>query len=719
MKLHYLSGCAPTPLAHYLKALGVLRLVSEQLDPEARGFWKDDEFVLVSRFTEGELLDFFRNRYEPTPMFNPWGARSGFYEGSSEKTSRNVLARIESSTDSRFRAFQDAIQTTRSVLLETTGGKKPDEADKSGRIRLVRALRSAFRGRESDWIDSVVAIVGSEKGVENPALFGTGGSEGSGSYTAAFMKAIAASLLDRAWDHALVKSIFGREPARNAMWGESFGQFVPTGGASPWDLVLAFEGACVVRSSVVRRSESNSSRWTASPFVVTALASGFSSGARIDEFVVSKGKELPGRGEQWFPMWSAPVSLVEVAHLFQEGRSVARLGKQPQTAFSFGLSVARIGVARGVREFVRFGYLQRNNQATHFAVPLGRFVVPERASTSLNCLNDIEKWMPRLHRTALASTSPGRLKQAERRMTESVLAVIQEPDSSDAWQNLLLAMVHIEAIQVTGVGYDAGPIPGLTPAWIQCADDGSVSFRLALACALQSGRVEDQGSRQLDRGVRRHWLSLENGRYLTRGSDGQARLQSGADRVLRGRSGLEDAIALITRRVVESAQSGTRRIPLFAAKSAAASLSDVARLLAGEIDLDRTMALARAFMAISKRGYEDAQIQLRRCDSNHVPDDAWLAIRLATSPLLLPNQQKVNLDPAILRRLEAGDAGMALELALRRLKAVGVSPAIRFGGVPPATARLWAAALAFPLNAAASRKILSRLDPQSFKEFAA
>ncbi len=28
-----LSGCAPVPLAHYLKALGVLRLVAEQADP--------------------------------------------------------------------------------------------------------------------------------------------------------------------------------------------------------------------------------------------------------------------------------------------------------------------------------------------------------------------------------------------------------------------------------------------------------------------------------------------------------------------------------------------------------------------------------------------------------------------------------------------------------------------------------------------------------------
>ena len=43
-----LSGCRPEPLAHYLKALAVLRLVSEQADPAARGFWRGDCFVLQS-----------------------------------------------------------------------------------------------------------------------------------------------------------------------------------------------------------------------------------------------------------------------------------------------------------------------------------------------------------------------------------------------------------------------------------------------------------------------------------------------------------------------------------------------------------------------------------------------------------------------------------------------------------------------------------------------
>lgn len=42
LHLHYLRGCSPTRLANYLKALGILRLVAEKDDPDARG-WSQDE----------------------------------------------------------------------------------------------------------------------------------------------------------------------------------------------------------------------------------------------------------------------------------------------------------------------------------------------------------------------------------------------------------------------------------------------------------------------------------------------------------------------------------------------------------------------------------------------------------------------------------------------------------------------------------------------------
>src|SRR2546426_11763804 len=74
-----LTGCTPEPLMAYLKALGILRLVSEQKDPDARGWWHDDVFWLRSALDRDALLKFFLENYKPTPLVAPWNAGSGFY----------------------------------------------------------------------------------------------------------------------------------------------------------------------------------------------------------------------------------------------------------------------------------------------------------------------------------------------------------------------------------------------------------------------------------------------------------------------------------------------------------------------------------------------------------------------------------------------------------------------------------------------------------------
>jgi CRISPR-associated protein Csx17 len=76
-----LRGCAPEPLIHYLKALGVMRLVAEQLDKSVRGAWTADGFSLETKVNEDELVEFFLNKYKPTPIVAPWNGGSGFYDG--------------------------------------------------------------------------------------------------------------------------------------------------------------------------------------------------------------------------------------------------------------------------------------------------------------------------------------------------------------------------------------------------------------------------------------------------------------------------------------------------------------------------------------------------------------------------------------------------------------------------------------------------------------
>jgi CRISPR-associated protein Csx17 len=67
---------------------------------------------LMTAALEGFLLD----EYAPTSIFNPWGARSGFYSGSSESTARERLKKIESSSTARLASFRRDIDAVRNVI---------------------------------------------------------------------------------------------------------------------------------------------------------------------------------------------------------------------------------------------------------------------------------------------------------------------------------------------------------------------------------------------------------------------------------------------------------------------------------------------------------------------------------------------------------------------------------------------------------------------------
>ena len=74
-----LNGCRSEPLMSYLKALGVLRLVAEQKDADARGFWRAGTFLLSTTLTGQELIGFLLEEHAPTPILAPWNGGCGLY----------------------------------------------------------------------------------------------------------------------------------------------------------------------------------------------------------------------------------------------------------------------------------------------------------------------------------------------------------------------------------------------------------------------------------------------------------------------------------------------------------------------------------------------------------------------------------------------------------------------------------------------------------------
>lgn len=734
MQIHELKGCSPTPLAHYLKALGILRLVAEQKDPEARAWWEGDRFFLATHLDESELLTFFLDEYEPTPMVAPWNKGSGFYYEEDVG-----LSPIEKSEAPRFQKLRTGIIESRAQLGELSAADRTvrqikDETKKKGmsasekknlktssaykerlavaertfknlKADFIPLLRSSWRGPHREWLDAAM-VINDGKDPQFPALLGTGGNDGRLDFTNNFFQN-----LNRIYDFENPKGRAKSEAApwiSNSLWNTivdsyipvgAIGQYSPSaiGGANsttgpdglsslnPVDLVFLLEGAILFTAHATRRLNSQDASRAAAPFVVNARGAGYASAGTNDE---------GARGEQWMPLWGQPLTLKELKHLLAEGR--AAIGRRSvHDSLDMARAVANLGTARGITSFQRYGYIERNGQS-NLAVPLGRYRVPERIAPLLSCLDDLDRWLHQLKREARGKNAPIRLQTGERLLSNHLFAITEHPAEPSRWQNAILAMAQVEAILLSSQKYKTGPIPRLRPDWVSVGNDGSPEWRLALAFALQARSF--RGVRLPLDPIRRHWVPEKN-------------LEVAA--VMKGRRGVDDASALVQRRLTEASQNGKRLLPLQAAPHAGTTISDLSGLLSGHVDLDRTLAFARVLMALD--AYAWARYSFNRSAESTLnwPDDSWIAIRLAVLPWPLRTGLVIPNDPAIIRRLLSGDAATAVDIALRRLKAVGIRATIRFGTVPPETARLWAAALAFPINRALAERLVHRLDPYS------
>jgi CRISPR-associated protein Csx17 len=133
-----LEGCAPVPLAAYLKALGIFRIVAEQKDENVHGFWREEAFVLDTAVMKENLVHFFLDNYRPSPIISPWNGGSGFYyrEGKSNEkdpttgkkiktgvrdeatAATKTLNLIADSRADRFRSLRAIIDEVRHTLKE-------------------------------------------------------------------------------------------------------------------------------------------------------------------------------------------------------------------------------------------------------------------------------------------------------------------------------------------------------------------------------------------------------------------------------------------------------------------------------------------------------------------------------------------------------------------------------------------------------------------------
>lgn len=673
-----LTGCTPEPLMNYLKALGVLRLVSEDSedgDPEARGCWRNDVFVLRSKFDRDALTRFFLDNYRPTPIVGPWAGGSGFFSKDNKKT---VTSLASSKSSDRCKLYREVIELVQAVLQQAGIKDKPTASQKA---ELLRRFRSELPQEVVQWMDAAVVL--QSDGQAFAPMLGTGGNDGRLDFSQNFMARL------------VTLGIHSAEPSKpaarwlnNALFGDpipglgaaAVGQFAPgrAGGPNatqgmegdatdnPWDFVLMIEGALLLGGAAVRRLGVGLSSKAAFPFTVRSSAAGFASGSDADA--------MTGRGELWLPLWPRPASLAELRSLFGEGRAEVT-GRPVRDGVDFARAVASLGVDRGVKQFIRLSFLKRSGKA-FLAAPLGRVLVGQQEFVDL--IRQLDPWLDRFRGACADKNAPPRFKTALRGIEDAIFELCRYGGPT-FFQALVVAVGRAERDLANGERFRTdkrlSPVGGLSRDWITAANDKTPEFEIALALA---GIYDSEGRLGPLRS------NLEPVVVWRGNNGGLAAKWAEKDRAIVWNSAdlAANLSAALRRRLTDAGRSGCTNLPVSAANFA--SLATVSRFLTGELDEERIEDLLWGLMLFPQtpgmfnRPAED-------CDAPPLPRAyALLKLLFLPHPLTVDGMSvTIKAEPSVVPLLAAGQVGEACRVAMRRLRASGLSPLPhpRSGGV--------------------------------------
>ncbi len=665
----YLTGCQPEPLMSYLKALGVFRLLAEQADPAIRAAWQDEGFALRTVLDSAQIIEFFQNRYCPTPIIAPWAGGSGFFTGDNKQ----AVEAIAKSKSPRLDAYRRVIAQAQAILKHVKQTSKPQGEVKD---RLLRLYRREMPDEFVAWMDS--AIVLQSEGQKYPPILGTGGNDGRLDFTQNLMQRLveigfADTALAPASEDWLRNALFG-QPASGLM-GVAIGQFDPgrAGGpnagqglegssrVNPWEYVLMLEGALLIAGSVTRRMDVNARDKAAFPFTVNTAPVG--SGA------LSAGED--SRGEIWLPLWRNPAGLLELRHIFAEGR--AQVGKrQARNAVDFARAAAGLGVDRGLTGFVRYSFLKRSGKA-YLAASLGRFET-RAYDQSVNLLTELDAWLERFRRDCASEGAQPRFAAALRRLDEAIFAYCRF-GGAVRFGEMVRALGQCE--QALALNSDkpgvigrnkhaVPPVPLLSSAWLTAAQEDSPEFHIALALAAMHATGEVGA-------LRTNLEAVSPARWGWTWAGPQDRYAT----VWAGGNLPRNLQAVLERRLMDAMRFGLEGLPLESRFSASAD--DIAAFLAGQVDDERLAEWLWGLMLIdlSKARWEDLAPTRPAPSAQPVPR-AYALLKLLFLPpyyaLKMEGGEPIKPEPSILASLNAGRLNDACQTATRRLRAAGYAP---------------------------------------------
>ncbi|WP_304458473.1 type I-G CRISPR-associated protein Cas8g1/Csx17 [Alicyclobacillus sendaiensis] len=492
-----LLGCRPVPMAGYLKAMAVLRLVAEQADPAARGYWHQDVFCLRTELSPDDLVDFFLRAYRPTPIMAPWNGGGGFIRGKNSEP----VDWLRNTSGERFRPYRDALRAVDRVLEGAPLTDKPKDEEK---VALLARLRAELPDEAVEWLDAVAAITADRLGFA--PIYGTGGNDGNFEFTNNFMQRLQelfspdgapteaalgllrASLFDEPVSGLLNVSIGQFQPGQNG--GPNAGPGFEAGRrVNPWDFIFSLEGGILFSAAAARKFGRQHTDFTY-PFTVRPAAGGQGAMSVSDE-----GKKA--RAEMWLPLWHRPASLAELEQFLQEGRAQVRsrvtsVGWRPaQSGIDFARACAGLGIDRGIDSFQRYAFLERYGRM-YYAVPLSRFRVHRRPEADV--LDDLDRWLTQVQTLPSMEEPPLSALSALRRVEDAVFQLCQHGGPHRV-RELIVAVAQLDRViaKRPALQKRIPPLELKSPAWIERAWPQEPREQAEFALGLAIGAMQDVG----------------------------------------------------------------------------------------------------------------------------------------------------------------------------------------------------------------------------------
>lgn len=681
-----LKGCSPEPLAHYLKALGIMRLVAEQADPDVKGFWKNDCFFIETKLTQQELVDFFLYKYCPTPIVAPWNGGSGFFP----KDNQDAIKAIEQSKSQRFSQYKQVIGAGRLVLLKF----KNERPQKEVKYEFLKCCRNQFPECGLKWLDAAVVLT--DDGEKYPSILGTGGNDGRLDFTNNFMQRLV-ELIDVSTGNPLndsssyIKEALFTSDIETKKQNSPIGQFFPgnVGGVNatrgfegcslinPWDYILMIEGALMFASACSRKLNPESASTIVSPFLVETVAAGYASASLEDESGT--------RGELWAPLWEKPSTLRELDYVFAEGR--AEVGKRlARNGLDFARATSTLGVHRGITAFQRFSFQERNGMA-YFAIPLKRIFT--RRNERVDLLSEIDRWLTRFIGFRKQDTTPGAIKRVLNNLDDAILDLCEQNDPEHL-QAVLIQLGRCEQMFSKSLNWvdekRIDPLQGLSFEWVKLSYTNTPEFRLACSLASLSGQF---GSEFVP--VRMNLEPVKMDKFLR-----FVYIKEGSVKVVWHDGDFIDVLnKIFARRLIDAEKSGSGELKEYA--KIKADLDDVMKFINGETDDALLSDLLWGLSLVDWSG-KDQKALPERDDFEEVKPEALYALMKLCFMKEPDEETSIPLVPAIHRYASIGNGEEASKLAVRRLRSSNKPPAVQKILLAGDKVRRMAAALLFPLS---------------------